>query len=277
MGVYWVPIGGGVPVLVIENLERPNGIVLSRDRQALYVADQRSGEIWSYPVAGPGQLGPRRLLFRGGESEGRGSDGMAVDARGRLYATFDDVLVIEPANGAVVGRIKLAEKPSNCTFGGVDGRTLFVTARKGLYRVGLEVCGADFAKVSIEELSWLAGAWQSASGTEEHWLPPAGGLMLGMHREVRGGGATFEFLRIEARGGDLVLVAQPGGQPGVEFVLAERGPQRAVFVNPEHDFPQRIVYEIESSGALRAAAESCRDGEWQGLSWAWKRAPLQDR
>jgi len=64
----------------------------------------------------------------------------------------------------------------------------------------------------------------------------------------RGSMAAFEFLRVVERDGGLVYVAQPGGAPATEFVLTELGTTRAVFENPRHDFPQRIVYELSAEG-----------------------------
>ena len=63
----------------------------------------------------------------------------------------------------------------------------------------------------------------------------------------------FEYLRIVERDGGLVYVAQPGGRPPTEFVLTELDNQRAVFVNPRHSYPQRIVYELSKEGALTAS------------------------
>ena len=60
----------------------------------------------------------------------------------------------------------------------------------------------------------------------------------------------FEFLRIVERDGGLVYIAQPGGNAPTEFVLTELNNQRAEFVNPRHDYPQRIVYELSKEGVL---------------------------
>ena len=64
---------------------------------------------------------------------------------------------------------------------------------------------------------------------------------------------AFEYLRIVARDGGLVYVAQPGGRPPTEFVLTELDKRRATFVNPRHDYPQRIVYELSKDGTLTAS------------------------
>ncbi|MEM7309018.1 MAG: DUF6265 family protein [Planctomycetota bacterium] len=103
------------------------------------------------------------------------------------------------------------------------------------------------AKATIDDMEWLAGAWVGAgkSTSEERWSPPSGGAMLAVARTVRGGRmVAFEYLRIVERKGGLVYVAQPGGGSPTEFVLTELSGTRAVFENPRHDSPQRIVYEL---------------------------------
>lgn len=113
------------------------------------------------------------------------------------------------------------------------------------------------AEAGIDDLAWLAGAWLAAgetSSTEERWSPPGGGAMLGVSRTVKNGRMVgFEYLRIVERDGGLVYVAQPGGNPPTEFVLTGLGAQRAVFDNPRHDSPQRIVYELTAEGRLVAS------------------------
>lgn len=99
-------------------------------------------------------------------------------------------------------------------------------------------------------LSWLEGAWIDPEGgartVEEHWIVPRGGLMLGVNRSIRDGRAVgFEFLRIETRDdASIVYVAQPNGRsPGTDFPLVEHAEHRAVFRNPDHEFPDTLIYE----------------------------------
>ena len=78
--------------------------------------------------------------------------------------------------------------------------------------------------------------------------------MLGVSRTVKGDKmVAFEYLRIVERDGGLVYVAQPGGRAPTEFVLTKLDNKRAVFVNPRHDYPQRIVYQLAKEGALTAS------------------------
>lgn len=128
---------------------------------------------------------------------------------------------------------------------------------------------------TLESLSWLSGTWQGRDARglemEETWLPPKGGTMLGLHRDVAGGRTvSFEFMRIAAETDGIVYWASPGGRPATAFTLAEGGGRRAVFANPAHDFPQRILYWIDEKGALHARVEG--DGPEGAMEWTWTRA-----
>src|SRR3712207_5782347 len=53
---------------------------------------------------------------------------------------------------------------------------------------------------SVDDLRWLSGPWTTGSGeewTEEQWMAPRGGMMLGTNRSGKGAKATgFEYMRI---------------------------------------------------------------------------------
>ena len=129
---------------------------------------------------------------------------------------------------------------------------------------------------TLGDLAWMAGQWRSTiDGTamEESWLAPSGNLMLGMHRDVRANGkATFEFLRIQQTKDGVAYLAQPGGQPPTAFALKSVEKRRAVFENPKHDFPQRIIYWREGD-KLCARVEGPMDGKEVSEQWCWARVP----
>ncbi len=128
----------------------------------------------------------------------------------------------------------------------------------GLYRHPLDIPLPTPAKAVIGDLAWLSGDWTGASSTgaslEERWSPPKGGAMLAVSRSVNASGKmfAFEFLRIVERNGGLVYIAQPNGAPPTEFVMTELSAKKAVFENPRHDYPKRIVYELSADGRLTA-------------------------
>jgi hypothetical protein len=119
----------------------------------------------------------------------------------------------------------------------------------------------------------MAGHWRGADeGTvmEELWTAPAGGTLLGVHRDVKGGRTvSWEFLRIETTPDGIVYQASPMGRPPTPFKLVESGERRAVFANPQHDFPKRILYWLAKDGALHARIEG---DAGKSMEWRWERA-----
>ncbi|MGZ8844528.1 MAG: DUF6265 family protein [Pyrinomonadaceae bacterium] len=115
---------------------------------------------------------------------------------------------------------------------------------------------------TISDLGWMAGGWQTDSAgravSEEHWTRPAAGSMIGMSR-TRVGDRTvsYEFLRLEERGEAIYYVASPKGRcPATDFKLTRLSGQEAVFENPQHDFPKRIIYRKNSDGGLTAIVDA---------------------
>lgn len=125
----------------------------------------------------------------------------------------------------------------------------------GLYRQAKDIPMPTPFKAVIGDISWLVGNWAGTRGTggtisfEERWTPPKGGSMFAISRTVnRERLSAFEYLRIVERDGGLVYIAQPNGGAATEFVMTELTAKRAVFDNPRHDYPRRIVYELGEGG-----------------------------
>ena len=112
----------------------------------------------------------------------------------------------------------------------------------------------------LGKLAWLAGSWRTEKAgrvTEEMWMPPSGGAMLGMSRTVvKGRVVEYEFMQIrEGPGGTLFFIAHPSGQKEAAFQLLSLEENGVIFENRAHDFPQRILYTRDSDGAMLAAIE----------------------
>ena len=143
-------------------------------------------------------------------------------------------------------------------------------------------CGA-FAqepRVGVDQLGWLKGCWGSdRNGREisEHWMKPAGRTMLGMSRTVgKGKTIEFEFIQIrEEENGDILFVAKPSAQAEAAFKLVRSGRHEVVFENLKHDFPQRIIYRLESDGSLFARIEGESGGKQRSINYQMKRAPCE--
>ncbi len=136
------------------------------------------------------------------------------------------------------------------------------------------------APTPIEDLSWLAGYWLSCEGgreVSETWSDPRGGLMAGVTLTVgRSGRGSVEFTRIATVDGRLAFLAQPNGVPATTFPLTESAPGRAVFENPDHDFPQRVICSREGE-TLTGRIEGAADGQPQSMTWTYTAAPLNSR
>jgi Domain of unknown function (DUF6265) len=110
---------------------------------------------------------------------------------------------------------------------------------------------------------WMAGAWarEDAQGwADEYWTPVRGGMMIGASRSGNGETLNFwEHMRIQKEAdGTVVFWAISGDQKPVRFVAREKTAEEIVFVNADHDYPQRIHYWRE--GKELKAEISLMDG-----------------
>jgi sugar lactone lactonase YvrE len=127
-----------------------NGIDLSPDEKTLFVGESNSREIWAYRIDGSNLVSPR-LVKKFSDHD---IDGIRTDIDGRLYVArmLKGTIVVLADNGRIEREISLtASEPSNLAFGGGDGRTIYVTQRKGGYiesflvdRQGRESCLQDY-------------------------------------------------------------------------------------------------------------------------------------
>ena len=146
--------------LATRKLQRPNGILISRDEKTAYVADHHSDNeknrhLVAFRIRPDGTFGKKTILHDFGED--RGIDGMAMDTDGNLYTTAgtektSGIYVFSP-DGGHLARIPLPGAPTNCAFGkNEDNKTLYITAAIkgrekntmgafGLYRIRLGVTG----------------------------------------------------------------------------------------------------------------------------------------
>ncbi len=142
--------------------------------------------------------------------------------------------------------------------------------------VSLVVCAAGSAHAAdISSLNWLSGCWIQDDGVkriDETWLPPAGGVMLGVGRTVKAGTVReYEFTRIDTVDGALTYIAKPSGQAEASFTAISQAASEIVFENKAHDFPQRIIYRSLGADRLQAAIEGPIDGTTKTIRFDYKR------
>ncbi|WP_421788447.1 DUF6265 family protein [Hyphobacterium sp.] len=130
------------------------------------------------------------------------------------------------------------------------------------------------APALANDLDWITGHWRGEDGgqvSEEIWTNGDGGLHLGVNRTVIDGQARgYEFLLIAMTEDGATYCAQPGGNEATCFASTSVAANRAVFENPEHDFPQRIVYQRD--GDVLTATISDLNGE-QVYEFGWTLVP----
>ncbi len=134
--VYYLSPDRAKLIRVIDDMVRPNGLIGTPDGQKLYVADNGANETYVYTVNIDGTLTDKKLFCS------HGSDGVTLDSEGNVYLTGKAVVIFSP-EGKQIETIEVPEQPSNVTFGGADGKTLFITARTSLYSVKMEVGGSE--------------------------------------------------------------------------------------------------------------------------------------
>lgn len=134
-GVYYLAPDGRLK-RVIGGKGQPNGIVGSPDGRWLYVADMRQKTIWKYSILSDGSLKDSTAFAS------VGSDGMTIDTEGNIYVTWGRVIVFN-SQGKQIEEINLPESPSNVCFGGLNRKTLFITAKSSVYIVKMKVRGVE--------------------------------------------------------------------------------------------------------------------------------------
>jgi gluconolactonase len=121
---------------VIDDLKQPNGIIGTPDGKIIYIADIGDTKTYSYTIEENGTLTNRKLFCE------MGSDGMTIDENSNVYLTNAAGVTIFNSKGEKIENIKIDEPwTANVCFGGPDMKSLFITAKSGLYRIKMNVKG----------------------------------------------------------------------------------------------------------------------------------------
>jgi gluconolactonase len=152
-GIYYLPPGGRVS-RIIDEVPRPNGLVLSPDEKTLYVHNKDGVYMLAFDVAPDGTISNRRNFARYKSvripghkdpswDEDNGADGMAVDSEGRVYAATNSGVEVFSPRGELLGVMPVQwgaendniRKPQNLAFGGPDRKTLYIVGAGTVYKV----------------------------------------------------------------------------------------------------------------------------------------------
>lgn len=133
----------GKLTVLARDLSRPNGIALSPDEKTLYVSnsDEKKRFWMRYDVAPDGSISHGRVFYDLANAKEQGiPDGMKVDSQGNIYAAGPEGVWVFSSEGKHLGTIQPGETAANCAWGG-DGKTLYITASTGVYRIRVNVPG----------------------------------------------------------------------------------------------------------------------------------------
>lgn len=159
-GLYRVDPDGAVHQLLGEpEVHMPNGVVISPDEKKLYLIEAHPDEnharhILSFDLQPDGSLANRDTLYN--FYPGRSGDGMCIDSEGNLYVaaglhqtrgtsetldTKPGIHVISP-KGELLAYVETPEGTvTNCTFGGEDLKTLYITCGTYLMSIRTKIAG----------------------------------------------------------------------------------------------------------------------------------------
>lgn len=147
-GVYRLGTDGKLTVIT-RDMDRPNGVALSPDERTLYVGstDDKTPVVMAFTLDKNGAVTSHRVLFDATALIAKtkrqgGFDGLKVDASGNLWTSGPGGVLIITPEGKHLGTILTGRATANCTFGGTDGHTLFMTADHTLLRIKTKAKGA---------------------------------------------------------------------------------------------------------------------------------------
>ena len=144
--VYYVPAGGKA-IRVVEGIERPNGLTLSRDEKILFLNNTNGLYMLAFDINPDGSLRNRRnfVVYEGRSKRPNdrpgivtGADGLIIDSEGRLYALTAAGVEIFTPQGQRLGTIQMSCNDQDCqglAFSGPQKRTLYVAGRGGVWKI----------------------------------------------------------------------------------------------------------------------------------------------
>jgi gluconolactonase len=137
-------LSSGKLELLYKGLARPNGLAFSPDEKYMYLNNSEPHKkiCLRFEVRADGTLANEKVFFDLTSDSSDGvPDGMKIDQNGNVYSTGPSGIWVFSPDGKHLGTLKPPEVPANLHWGDTDSKTLYITARTGLYRIKLSVTG----------------------------------------------------------------------------------------------------------------------------------------
>jgi gluconolactonase len=137
--VYRLDPATGEVRVVVDDMERPNGLAFSADEAALYVVDTRRKHVRRFAVGAGGTLSGGEVFA---DCDAGSFDGLRLDDAGRIWVAAHDGLHCFDPDGTLLGKLLVPEVVANLTFGGQRRNDLFLTATSSVYTVRVNFSAA---------------------------------------------------------------------------------------------------------------------------------------
>jgi gluconolactonase len=130
------------PLVVTDQIYRPNGLCFSQDEKTLFVSDssQQYHQIYRLQMQNDDTATNPEVFA---VMPNGVPDGMRLDTQDRLFVAGGDGVYVWDKDGTLLGKIHVPEMVTNICFGGADRQTLFITATTSLYAIDLAATGAQ--------------------------------------------------------------------------------------------------------------------------------------
>jgi len=150
-GVYYVNAAGKV-TLLIDDLDKPNGILIAHGGKYLYVVDMGTDAFLRFPILSPGQLGEREVFaqLQNRNNKSAQPDGLAADEQGNIFVATETGVQVFSKTGNFINEILVPERPSNLAFFGEARDQLFITAETNVYTVKMRYPGEIYPALSSD-------------------------------------------------------------------------------------------------------------------------------
>src|SRR6478609_3875440 len=142
--------------VVAEDLDFPNGMVITPDGAMLIVAESVGRRLTAFTIHADGGLGERRVFADGLDGP---PDGIALDAEGGVWTSMTlahqfERIIESGAGGAIVtDRVELGDRTAiACALGGPQQKTLFLLSSTDAYPqrlIGTKLSRLDTVEVDI--------------------------------------------------------------------------------------------------------------------------------
>ncbi|MEQ1885014.1 MAG: SMP-30/gluconolactonase/LRE family protein [Bryobacteraceae bacterium] len=136
--VYYLGLNARDPYMIDDTITRPNGLTISIDGRKLIVDDTVGDTVYQFEIQPNGTAKNKKPFAKIQDvkaGQDSGADGLCIDKDGRIYIATATGVQVFNKGGKYLGTIKVPRQPSNVAFGGTGKKTLFITAREGLYKV----------------------------------------------------------------------------------------------------------------------------------------------